>query len=111
MPFAPHELDGMFAECRRLLKSGGQIFFTTPNDEDYDASKILYPECGRTFHRWQHVRVWTAGSLAARVEQAGFTTRVVKPVAWQRWLGKLRSLVVNRRIVRGGLIYVDGRVF
>ena len=103
------ELDGMLAECHRLLKPGGRVFFTTPNNEDYDASKILCPECGCTFHRWQHVRVWTVGTLRARVEHAGFITRVVKPVAWQRWLGKLRSLVVNRRIIKGGLVYVGER--
>jgi 2-polyprenyl-3-methyl-5-hydroxy-6-metoxy-1,4-benzoquinol methylase len=103
------ELDGMLAECRRLLKPGGKIFLTTPNNEDYDASKILCPECGCTFHRWQHVRVWTAATLAARVESARFITRVVQPIAWQRWLGKLRSLVVNRRIIRGGLVYMGER--
>ncbi len=103
------ELDGMLAECHRLLKPGGKVFFTTPNNEDYDASKVLCPECGCTFHRWQHVRVWTADTLKARMEHAGFITRAVKPVAWQRWLGKLRSLVVNRRIIKGGLVYVGER--
>lgn len=105
-----HELEGMLAECLRILKPGGQVFFTTPNNEDYDASKVRCPDCGCTFHRWQHVRTWTADTLKARVELAGFTTRLVTPVAWQRWLGKLRSLLVDRKITKGGLVYVGERV-
>lgn len=104
-----YELDGMLAECLRLLKPGGKVFFTTPNNEDYDAAKMMCPECGCTFHRWQHVRVWTASTLTARLEKAGFKTHTIKAVAWQRWLGKLRSLVTNRKIVKGGLVYVGER--
>jgi 2-polyprenyl-3-methyl-5-hydroxy-6-metoxy-1,4-benzoquinol methylase len=100
------ELDGMLAECLRILKPGGQVFFTTPNDEDYDASKVLCPDCGCIFHRWQHVRTWTADTLKFRLEQSGFTTRLVTAVAWQRWLGKLRSLAVDHRIAKNGLVYV-----
>ena len=100
------ELEGMLAECRRLLKPGGRVFFTTPNDEDYDASKVMCPEYGSIFHRWQHVRTWNVGTLRAHMERAGFVTRLIQPVAWQAWYGKLRSLLVNRRIVKGGLVYI-----
>lgn len=101
-----HELEGMLAECRRLLRSGGRVFFTTPNDEDYDASKVLCPECGCTFHRWQHVRTWTANTLRLCMEEAGFSTQTIKPVAWLNWRGKLQSLLSNRKVIKTGLMYI-----
>lgn len=101
-----HELEAMVAECKRILKPGGQVFFTTPNNEDYDASKILCPECGCIFHKVQHVRTWTVQSLRDYMELAGFHTVAVKPVAWQWWLGKLRSLARHGRIIKGGLYYI-----
>jgi ubiquinone/menaquinone biosynthesis C-methylase UbiE len=101
-----HELEGMLAECRRLLKSGGRVFFTTPNDEVYDASKVFCPECGCIFHRWQHVRTWTGETLRQHMDRLGFTTRLVKPVAWLNWRGKLLSFLINRRIVKNGLVYI-----
>ena len=100
------EFDGMLAECKRLLKPGGKVFFTTPNEEDYDASKVMCPDCGSIFHKWQHLRTWTRDSLRERIERAGFRTRSVEMVAWLNWRGKLLSLLTTRQIRRDGLIYV-----
>lgn len=103
------ELEGMLAECHRLLNPGGRVFITTPNDEDYDAAKVMCPECGCTFHRWQHVRTWTVDTLKSYMENAGFITLSSEPVAWLNWRGKLQSLISNRRVVKNGLIYVGER--
>jgi 2-polyprenyl-3-methyl-5-hydroxy-6-metoxy-1,4-benzoquinol methylase len=100
------ELAAMLVECDRVLKPGGRVFFTTPNEEDYDAAKVICPDCGSVFHRWQHVRTWTVASLRTRMEQAGFTTEIAKPVTWLNWRGKLLSWLTERRIVRNGLLYV-----
>jgi ubiquinone/menaquinone biosynthesis C-methylase UbiE len=100
------ELDAMLAECNRVLKPGGQVFFTTPNEEDYDAAKMMCPDCGCIYHKWQHVRTWTADSLRDRMEAAGLRTRVVKAVAWLNWRGKLMSLLRTRKVDRNGLVYV-----
>jgi len=77
-----NELSGAIAECQRLLAPGGHLVITTPNNEDYDASKVCCPECGCVFHRWQHRRTWTATSLRERFEVAGFETRVARSIAW-----------------------------
>ena len=106
---AEAELDGMLAECRRLLMPGGRVFFTTPNEENCDAAKQMCPDCGCIYHKWQHVRVWSAATLQARMEAAGFLTQRIAPVAWQSWQGKLLALVRSRRIQRDGLIYVGRR--
>jgi 2-polyprenyl-3-methyl-5-hydroxy-6-metoxy-1,4-benzoquinol methylase len=64
-------LAGFFRNLHTILKPEG-IVITTPNDENLDLSMIYCPESDRVFHRWQHVRSWSAESLAASVTQHGF---------------------------------------
>jgi 2-polyprenyl-3-methyl-5-hydroxy-6-metoxy-1,4-benzoquinol methylase len=66
------ELDHCLATVRRLLAPGGLAIITTPNDEDRSKDLVMSPETGRLFHRHQHVRSWTAESLAVAVRQRGF---------------------------------------
>jgi 2-polyprenyl-3-methyl-5-hydroxy-6-metoxy-1,4-benzoquinol methylase len=66
------ELDACLATVRLLLAPGGIAIITTPNDEDRSKDLIMSPETGRLFHRYQHVRSWTAESLAAAIRQRGF---------------------------------------
>lgn len=73
-------LAGALAETRRILKPGGTLMITTPNDENLAASTRQCPECGCEFHFYQHVRSWTAASLADALRIAGFHDPVVRPV-------------------------------
>lgn len=66
------ELDACLATVGRLLAPGGIAIVTTPNDEDRSKDLIMNPETGRLFHRYQHVRSWTAEGLAAAFRQRGF---------------------------------------
>jgi 2-polyprenyl-3-methyl-5-hydroxy-6-metoxy-1,4-benzoquinol methylase len=66
------ELSEAFADIRAVLSADGHLVITTPNDEDLSEGWICSPESGRIFHRWQHVRSWTADSLQARLEIEGF---------------------------------------
>jgi 2-polyprenyl-3-methyl-5-hydroxy-6-metoxy-1,4-benzoquinol methylase len=50
-------------ELSRLLRPGGTLLVTTPNDERLDANRTMCPECGGVFHAYQHVRSWTAATL------------------------------------------------
>ena len=68
-------LESVLTEARRLLKPDGHLVLTTPNDEDMTANKIVCPECGCLFHRWQHVRSWTTNSVAEHVARLGFEGR------------------------------------
>lgn len=67
------ELNGALDEMRRLLRPGGTLIITTPNEEDLAASERLCPECGAIFHVWQHVRSWSEPSLTAALASFGFT--------------------------------------
>lgn len=59
-------------EWMRLLKRGGKLVITTPNDEDMNKSMIYCPNCDCQFHRWQHVRKWTSRSLEQYVREMGY---------------------------------------
>jgi 2-polyprenyl-3-methyl-5-hydroxy-6-metoxy-1,4-benzoquinol methylase len=66
------ELDTALGTIRRMLSPSGIAIFTTPNEENLEASMILCPATGEVFHRWQHVRSWNAASLAERLRAGRF---------------------------------------
>lgn len=97
------ELAVFLGDLARLAFPGATVFVSTPNNEDYDASKVCCPDCGCVFHRWQHRRVWTSATLSEALESAGWRTVFCEPVHWgdyqpdtRSWLGRLLSSVVNR---------------
>ena len=66
-------LAAALAEARRRPRPGGILLVTTPNRERLDESFRQCPDCGAEFHVYQHVRSWTAQSLAATLRAAGLT--------------------------------------
>lgn len=65
-------LDATLDRVRELLAPGGVAIFTTPNEEDLAKGRRYCPACDRVFHEWQHVRSWSAESLAGRLSARGF---------------------------------------
>lgn len=72
----PEEVNRTLSEFYRILKKGGQLIITTPNEEDLEVCKILCPECGAIFHRGQHLSAWNADSLAARLAELRFRKNI-----------------------------------
>jgi len=72
------DLDSMLTEMSRLLSSNGILFVTTRLDENLDLESIQCPDCGGVFHRWQHVRSWTAEKLEQKFNQYGFAKIIIK---------------------------------
>lgn len=78
-------LESFFGNLKQLVRPGGRVIITTPNEEDLDLSMVYCPESDRVFHRWQHVRNWSATSLSTTVTAHGlsveqtYTTDFSKP--------------------------------
>lgn len=95
------DLDGTLAEARRLLKSGGVMVVTTPNNEDLSKSTRFCPDCGALFHEWQHVRSWTVDTLRQRLRQHGFELRMAKTADFLAVGPALKAVRIARRLFRG----------
>jgi 2-polyprenyl-3-methyl-5-hydroxy-6-metoxy-1,4-benzoquinol methylase len=64
-------LSATLRNCRTLLRPGGRLFITTPNDERLEDSVVYCPVSNVTFHRWQHVRSWNSMTLPAALREHG----------------------------------------
>jgi 2-polyprenyl-3-methyl-5-hydroxy-6-metoxy-1,4-benzoquinol methylase len=62
---------------RRFLNPSGRLVVTTPNSENLDHAMCVCPTDGSVFHRWQHVRSFSAESLTALLNEHGFEPVVV----------------------------------
>jgi 2-polyprenyl-3-methyl-5-hydroxy-6-metoxy-1,4-benzoquinol methylase len=65
-------LSGTLNEIARVIKPGGILVVSTPNEEDLSASTRFCPECGAIFHEWQHIRNWSVNTLAEKLASHGF---------------------------------------
>lgn len=67
------ELDAFLRGLGAMLKPGGLLIVTTPNNEDLERSQVYCPVCDAIFHRWQHVRSLDRESLPALLAGYGFS--------------------------------------
>lgn len=74
----PDWIEPTFKNLHALLKPNGIVVCSTPNDEDIARAMVCCPACNTYFHKYQHMRRFTAASLAAFMENQGFETIEVK---------------------------------
>lgn len=90
-------LSTVLAEIHRVLAPSGRLVLTTPNDEVLERAEVICPECGCTFHRWQHCRTWKGETLAACLRNSGFSQVKIRTVTWGDELIDLAFSVLRRK--------------
>ena len=90
-------LSHVLSECYRVLSPKGTFVLTTPNEEDLETANVMCPECGCTFHMWQHQRAWSADSLRQTLNRVGFKRVEIKKITWGNELINLAFVVLKRK--------------
>ncbi|MEO6671552.1 MAG: class I SAM-dependent methyltransferase [Ferruginibacter sp.] len=80
-------LHGTLIEINRILKPGGTVVITTPNNEDLEKTFVHCADCGASFHHMQHVRSWNTASIIKLATQFKFSTIFCKGLNLQ-WYNK-----------------------
>ena len=80
-------LHSTLQEIYRVLKPGGTIVITTPNDEVLERKFVHCADCGASFHHMQHIRSWNELSLSALAETYNFSNVYCKGMNL-KWYGK-----------------------
>ena len=108
-----HDCVQVFDEIQRVLRPGGHAIFTTPHREDLQKSHVYCPNCNSEFHRWQHLRSWTAAQLENQLTHQGYQVDFCEGLSFhdfqpRRPKPKLSSL---RRWLRAELLQALDRWF
>jgi 2-polyprenyl-3-methyl-5-hydroxy-6-metoxy-1,4-benzoquinol methylase len=75
----------LLAEFQRVLKPGGYVLMTTPNEEDLSYHVVFCPNCELYFHKVQHLSSWTASSLSLLLRGGGFDVKFCRAIDLRRW--------------------------
>lgn len=82
------ELSATLKELNRIIKTGGYLFVSVPNNEKLAKYKVICPDCGAVFHRVQHMNSFTGESLNGLMTENSFTPVFCR----ETFLGKDQSV-------------------
>jgi SAM-dependent methyltransferase len=110
------DLEPTLAELRRLVRPGGHTLVTTPNAEDLTLAQLHCPDCGASYHQWQHVRRFEPETLTELMARAGFERVACEALFFRPSLGpfdrmalelnRLHARLRGRHVARPHLAYL-----
>lgn len=78
----PDHLSPVLRELLRVVRPGGTVVLTTPNDENLRAQTVFCPNCACEFHRWQHVRRWNASNLRHHLSELQYEVEFCRGISF-----------------------------
>lgn len=107
---------GFLGAIRRVLKPDGVLMISMPANEDGHASLQYSPEADVVFHRWQHLRSFSAERLADTLRANGFVCDVVHDIDFNAvtrgatpFFDSMLATTEPRRIGAGGTLVAIAR--
>lgn len=94
------QLDELVATLGTLVRPGGVVVLSTPNEEDLERAMILCPVTNTLFHRRQHVRAWSAASLGNALTRRGLTVLATDALDLKILFGRCEGATRRRHFVR-----------
>jgi 2-polyprenyl-3-methyl-5-hydroxy-6-metoxy-1,4-benzoquinol methylase len=106
-----NQLREMLEKVSSILKRGGVLVLTTPNEEILGKSVVYDKTMGKYIHKWQHVRSWSKISVEGWLNLSGFNVTSIQALDWRyidvpiafQLLGRL---LTNRRLKMPNLVVV-----
>lgn len=100
------ELMEVVRDCARLLKPGGLLFVTCPNDENLMSSTVCCPNCGGAFHPVLHKASFDQEALRSLLVTFGFAALMARPTAWRSGISGAAREWVSRVLLRRKLPFL-----
>ena len=96
----PERRQQVVREIARVVRPGGHLVATVPNEEDLDAKKIACPECGCVFHRVQHLQRLDTQMVSSLLDRCGFEPIFVKGLNFRHFPDRVFYGLVKRAVRR-----------
>jgi SAM-dependent methyltransferase len=77
------QMDGCLKRLASLVKPGGLLVVTTPNNEDLELNMAYCPVSNVLYHRWQHQRSFTPDTLRDLLAGYGFREVVTHKIQFR----------------------------
>lgn len=78
-------LQSMLTEVYRIIKPGGWVVITTPNEEVLAENETMCPNCGCIYHAIQHVQSWSPSLLSNFMSVVGFQAVYCRPTLFSQF--------------------------
>jgi SAM-dependent methyltransferase len=107
-----NQIDNILNQTLSLLRPGGIVIITTPNEENLALNEVYCPLSDTVFHRWQHVQSFNAIRIESFATRAGFITQKTFTTDFSARGGLSKMKVLLRRILgkkNPHLVYIGHR--